>query len=347
MQSLKAAGAALLAWVIAAIWLDAPLAYLAPWVALLMVNATVYRSIVKGVRQLAAVVVGLLAATGAHLLVGDRTLTLASVLIVMTPLAYWRRFGDEGIYAATTAILVLTSGAPSAHQLVSRLLETGLGTLVGVGVNALIVPPVHLRGARRTIESVADELAGLLEGAATALRDTWRADTATEWLRKAERTCAHAEDAWTAIERGRESLWLNPRRPQAEDPDPDPAPALLPLEVVAKRTASLQRTLVDAFAAGMPEPGRELVALYCDVLDHCADTVRAFRCRHFETSWPPPAEDDALREADERLRERLRARRSGADGGSADEALCIPIDRLLSALDDLLTSEPASAAASR
>ncbi|MCO5993093.1 FUSC family protein [Actinoallomurus rhizosphaericola] len=345
MQSLKAAGAALLAWVIAALWLDAPLAYLAPWVALVMVNATVYRSIVKGVQQLVAVVVGLLAATGAYLLVGDRTLTLAIVLVVIMPLAYWRGFGDQGIYAATTAILVLTSGAPSAHQLVSRLLETGLGTLVGVGVNALIVPPVHLRGARRTIEAFADELAELLNGAAAALRETWQADTAGEWVRKADRTVAHAEDAWAAIERGRESLWLNPRRRRAEDPDP--TPALPPLEVVAKRTASLQRTLVDAFEAGMPEPDRELVALYCDVLDHCADSVRAFRCRHFETPWPPPAGDDALRETDERLRERLRARRSGADGGSADEALCIPIDRLLTALDDLLASESTPAEANR
>ncbi|MFL6056354.1 MAG: FUSC family protein [Actinoallomurus sp.] len=334
VQSLKAAGAALLAWVIAALLLGAPLAYLAPWVALVMVNATVYRSAVKGVQQVVAVVVGLLAATGGYLLVGDRTLTLALVLVVTTPLAYWREFGDQGIYGSTTAILVLTAGHPSVHQLVSRLLETGLGTIVGVSVNALILPPVHLRDARRVIESVAGELAEMLEGAAASLREGWSPDSANEWLRRAERNCVHVQEAWAAIERGRESLRLNPRRRRA-GPEPDPSPVLLPLEVVVKRTATLHRALVDAIEAGTPHPDPEFVASFCDALDHGADTVRAYRYRHLETSWPPSSGTGALRQAGDRLRERLDARRFHPDR-LPYEALCIPMDRLLTALDDLL-----------
>ncbi|GAA4609145.1 hypothetical protein GCM10023195_36580 [Actinoallomurus liliacearum] len=82
------------------------------------------------------------------------------------------------------------------------------------------------------------------------------------------------------------------------------------------------------------------------MLDHAADTVRAFRCRHFATPWSPPAGTDTLRETDGRLRDRLRARRSGPQGRAVDEALCIPIDRLLTALDDLL-AESASADTNR
>jgi hypothetical protein len=333
VQSLKAAGAALLAWVIAALLLGAPLAYLAPWVALVMVHATVYRSVVKGVQQVAAVVVGLLAATGGYLLVGDRTVTLALVLVVTTPLAYWREFGDQGIYGSTTAVLVLTAGDPSVHQLVSRLLETGLGTIVGVAVNALILPPVHLRNARRGIESVADELAEMLAGAAASLGEEWSADSANEWLRTAERASVRVQEAWAAIERGRESLRLNPRRRRV--PEPDPSPVLLPLEVVAKRTWTLHRALVDAIEAGTLRPDREFVAFFGDVLDHGADTVRAYRWCRLEAPWPPPSGTDALRKAGDRLGERLRARRLHPDG-LPYEALCIPLDRLLIALEDLL-----------
>jgi hypothetical protein len=340
IQSLKAAGAALLAWVIAALWLEAPMAYLAPWVALVMVHATVYRSVVKGVQQVVAVVVGLLAATGGYVLLGDRTLTLALVLVVTMPLAYWREFGDQGVYGSTTAILVLTSGDPSVHQLVSRLLETGLGTVVGVTVNTLILPPVHLRDARRSIESVADDLAELLDAAAASLRGTWDADVAQKWLRRAERTSARVEEAWAAIKWGRESLWLNPRRRRA-GADPDPSPVLLPLEVVTKQTSSLHRTLVDAIEAGMPEPDPDFLAFLCDVLDHGAETVRAYRCRYLGTPCPPPSGMGALRDAGDRLRERLRARMFRPDGRPTHEALCVPVDRLLSGLDDLLAESSA------
>ncbi|GAB3987507.1 hypothetical protein GCM10029978_106590 [Actinoallomurus acanthiterrae] len=341
IQSLKATAAALLAWVIAALWLEAPLAYLAPWVALVMVHATVYRSVVKAVQQLVAVVVGLLGATGGYVLLGDRTLTLALVLVVTVPLAYWREFGDQGIYGATTAMLVLTSGDPSLHQLFSRLLETGLGTVVGVTVNALVLPPVHLRDARRAIDSVAGELAEVLEGAAAALRETWDADAANECLRRAGRTSTRVEEAWAAIRWGHESLRLNPRRRMGDSPA-DPSPVLLPLEVVAKRTSTLHRARVDAIRAGMPDPDHEFVALCCDVLDHGADTVRTYRCHYLNAPWPPPAGRDALRDTNHRLRERLRARRSRSDGWLVYQPLSVPVDRLLASLDDLLTdSAPA------
>ena len=96
----------------------------------------------------------------------------------------------------------------------------------------------------------------------------------------------------------------------------------------------------------MPEPDRDFVALCCDVLDHGTDTVRTYRCHHLNAPGPPPADMDALRDTNDRLRERLRARRSGSDGWLVYQALSVPVDRLLAALDDLLTdSAPAKVSA--
>ncbi|GDY58514.1 hypothetical protein SVIO_091370 [Streptomyces violaceusniger] len=48
VQSLKAAGAATLAWAVSGWWLKDPVALMAPWVAVVLVQATVYRSLFKG-----------------------------------------------------------------------------------------------------------------------------------------------------------------------------------------------------------------------------------------------------------------------------------------------------------
>ncbi|MBC7267555.1 MAG: FUSC family protein, partial [Streptomyces sp.] len=45
VQSLKAAAAALLAWLVAREWLGDPMALMAPWVAVVLVQATVYSSL--------------------------------------------------------------------------------------------------------------------------------------------------------------------------------------------------------------------------------------------------------------------------------------------------------------
>ena len=113
-QSLKAAAAGVLAWVIASDWLNMPLAFLAPWVAVVMVDSTVYRSVIKSVQQLLTVVIAVFVATGGYLLIGNRTAALALVLVLTMPLANWRELGDPGIYGPLTAIFVLTSGQPTS-----------------------------------------------------------------------------------------------------------------------------------------------------------------------------------------------------------------------------------------
>ena len=54
MQAFKAALAACLAWAVAGWWLKAPMAFVAPWVAVMLVESTVYRSIAHGLQQVAA-----------------------------------------------------------------------------------------------------------------------------------------------------------------------------------------------------------------------------------------------------------------------------------------------------
>ncbi|TDB83109.1 hypothetical protein E1264_29780 [Actinomadura sp. KC216] len=335
VQSVKAAVAAVVAWVIARQWLEAPLPFIAAWVALLMVDATVYRSVVKGVQQLLAVVVGLVAATGAYTLAGDRTVALLIVLVLVMPLANWRKFGDQGVNAAVSALLVLTSGHPGVDEIVTRLGETALGAAVGIGLNAVVFPPVHLRDARDATAGVAGEIVALLEDVAAGLREDWNADDARLWLRRADRLHYRVEDAWSAIRRGQESVHLNLlRQPRHE---PDLSPVLLPLEVVVKQTEGICRTLADAATDGMPSAGPPFLALYADVLDHAAAVVNAYRGRHFGPAPPePPQILAAARRRNQELHDRLRRRTPPPDAWMVRGPLLIEVDRLLDHLANYL-----------
>ncbi len=76
----KAALAAWVAWAVAGWWLRAPVAFVAPWVAVVLVESTVYRSIAHGLQQLAAIAAGTVAATAVALLLHSTMAAMAVVL---------------------------------------------------------------------------------------------------------------------------------------------------------------------------------------------------------------------------------------------------------------------------
>lgn len=333
IQSVKAAAAAVIAWVIASDWLGAPLAFLAPWVALVMVESTVYRSVVKSVQQLLTVVAGVLAAAGGSLVTGNRTLALALALVVMMPLANWRDLGDQGIYGPLTAVFVLTTGQLGLGDLAQRLMETALGAGVGVIVNAAVLPPVHLRNAHAATMRVADEITGLLEEVAGGLRGELDHKETEQWLHRADGVRSLADDAWAAINWRRESILLNARQPRWARRDRDMSPVLLPLEVVAKQAQGICRTLVDAAKDGVPSPDPRFLAFYADVLDHGAAVVRAYRSRRSGAAGSADPQVAALaRQRNDQLHERLRSLQSQDEQWIIHAPLLIEVDRLLSGL---------------
>ncbi|MEU6936408.1 FUSC family protein, partial [Streptomyces rubiginosohelvolus] len=169
VQSLKAAAAAIAAWAVSGWWFQAPMALLAPWTAIAMVGSTVYQSVRTGVQQFAIIALGTLWASAAMAFTDDRTMAaMVLTLPFMMLLGNYRRFGSQGIYGATTALFVITGGVSSTSTVGHRLLETLIGAVIGLGVNAFILPPVHLRSVRdrlvRLVGETADVLGAMAEG---------------------------------------------------------------------------------------------------------------------------------------------------------------------------------------
>ncbi|GKQ33800.1 aromatic acid exporter family protein [Streptomyces sp. A012304] len=331
VQSLKATLAAVLAWLVGSVWLGDPMALMAPWVALVLVQTTVYGSLRQAAQQWTAICAGTLLASAAQALTGDTLGALALSVPLLMLLAHWPRFGDQGIYAATTAVFTLASGAVSVSAVGHRVGQAALGAVIGVVVNALVLPPVHLRDVRENLAALAREAGETLHAVAAGLADgEWDGTTADDWSRGAGRLERRCEGLRSARGWSRESLRLTT----------GPLRALhrVPLDVppewedgrwsrVAEHVTALTRTLAVAADDDRAPAPPEAAALrvYARLLELIGDACRAEADRFLRAG--PTALDGAGRadrgEAEMReLRARLQdSLRDHAGRGAAHTAV--------------------------
>ncbi|HET9381450.1 MAG TPA: aromatic acid exporter family protein [Streptomyces sp.] len=281
VQSLKAAGAALLAWVIADEWLRDPMALMAPWVALVLVQATVYGSLRRAGQQFGAICVGALLASALQLLTGETLVALALSVPALMLLANWPRFGDQGVYAVTTALFTLASGTVSGAAVGHRLGQAALGAVIGVAVNALVLPPVHLRDVQENLVGLARQAGDVLHEVAADLRHgDWDTTTAADWSYGAAGLERRLDGLRSARGWSRESLRLTQRWLHLVYR----APTTLPDEAEDERWSritghvrALVRTLVvaaDDSRTPMP-PGGEALHAYARLLELIGDACHA------------------------------------------------------------------------
>ncbi len=254
VQLLKTVLAGVLAWLVATEVFDLPQSFLAPWAALLVVHATVYRTFSGGARQVAGAVLGVLLAWAVGNLLGLDALAVAVVLSVGLVVGTHRLFGDEVGVVATTALIVLTTGFSDQHNmLVSRLLDTGIGIVVGLVVNLVVWPPLRRRTAIGALDSLDDDLGELLCDIGRGLETSFDDEDLALWAERTRQLDDSIERAWGLVRQARESARLNPRRTAAAVRDPSSWHDLLQhLEQASADTRSLTRTL--AHGASSAEP---------------------------------------------------------------------------------------------
>jgi uncharacterized membrane protein YgaE (UPF0421/DUF939 family) len=215
-QLAKTVGAAVVAWVLAVHVFGLSQAFMAPWAALLTVQATVFGTLRRGAQQAGASVLGVLIAFAGERVFGTDALALGA-----TVLAGMLIGAVPGLRApmttATTAVVVLTTGyIDRSGMLADRLLDTGIGIGVGLLVNLLVWPPLRDRAAARHIDVIDDRLGELLTRMADELADGCGSDRADDWIAYTDRLDADVDRAWRVIEEARESGRLNPRRAVAD-----------------------------------------------------------------------------------------------------------------------------------
>jgi uncharacterized membrane protein YgaE (UPF0421/DUF939 family) len=213
LQLVKTVLAAVVAWVLASQVLDLPQAFLAPWSALLVVHATVYRTFSRGLRQVGGAVLGVLLAWVVGNVLGFTTTAVTVLLVAGLVLGALRWFKEESTAVAATALIVLTTGYSTRDNLlVDRLLDTSIGIAVGLVVNLIVWPPLRDYAAARAIDAVDDEVGELLRDMAAALRGSCDQDTVAAWVGRTRDLDDEVDQAWALLRQARESSRFNPRR---------------------------------------------------------------------------------------------------------------------------------------
>ena len=330
VQLLKTALAAVLAWALAASVLDLPQPFLAPWAALLVVHATVYRTVSQGVQQVAATVTGVLLAAAVGHLLGLDTWAVAVLLVAGLLVGASPRFGAEATTVATTALVVLTTGYSDDAMLFSRLLDTAIGVAAGLTTNLLVWPPLMRRTVIASMDRIDDGIGELLADIGATLERGLAAARCEEWIERTRELDGDLDHAWSLVRQARESARMNPRRSAREVRDPQRWRELLyRMEQAVAEIRSMARTLareVDHQPHRDPRFAERWIPLLTDVGRAVAD-----------------ADADAIGEARKRLQAMIGD--PSIQGPPAPQwpvhgALIVNLRNILDAMDEVAAANP-------
>jgi hypothetical protein len=282
--------------------------FLAPLTALLVVQLTPVSLLTSGVQRVVSVVAGVALAVGFASLVGLNWWSLAILIAVSIMIGQVLRLGPNLLEVPISAMLVMGVGVRGAESAAwQRIAETLVGAGVGVLSNLLFPPRIASEDAGTALESLAEDVARLLETAADEVAEDVApgvlAERAARWLDDARVLTHHIPNVGTAVQRAEESRRLNLRALGTPDSGPDLRHGLEALEHSAVAVRSMFRSFVDVSRArasqgeGFEDDLRGAFAL---LLHDLAAGVRSFGRLVREEARPgqrPPEPDDELRQA--------------------------------------------------
>jgi hypothetical protein len=278
---LKAAVATVLAWQLAVHLLDSATPFYAPMAALLVVDRTMVRSLWASARRVAAVVVGMSIAWLVGSLVGVTWWSMVVVIFVALLIGRSQLLGDHGIQVPTMVLLsLITVNGTDTEFTYLTIVETVLGGVVGVAVNAVVLAPMHLDEPRDALRDLTSRLQDVVGEIAVGLREGWDAQQARRWYQHATDLHDRVPEVLRAVETGRESTrwnWRHRLRPARIDWDG----YVSTVEAVRRaqwQVAGIARTLVDAADDGdrHPSPTEGWLHSYAGVLEELGEAISHF-----------------------------------------------------------------------
>jgi hypothetical protein len=277
LRTAKTTLAAVLSFVIADLLDTSATPVLAPLTAILVVQLTMYETVLHGWERILSVLAGVLVAIGVASVVGLTWWSLGAVVALSLIVGRALRLGPHLLEVPISAMLVLA--VTNAEDLaIERVYETLIGSAVGVLVNLVIAPPLYVQPAGDALAELADRMAGVLRGLAGQLRESWSRSAADRWLEEARALGSEVARADLTLARAEQSARLNPRGRTVRRGRPRLRAALTGLEHVHVGIRGLARGLLDRTYfvpeqeqdRAYPPEARHALA---DVLDTAADAV--------------------------------------------------------------------------
>lgn len=212
LQVAKTGLAIALSWLAATALLQVEAPIFAAIAAVLVVLPSVNQSFERGIERSIGVIIGVLIAIGIQFLWGSSSWIILGATIFSLFLAWVLKVtAGTANQMAISSMLVLALGSTGGYA-VDRILETLLGCVIGIIVNALIVPPVQVEPARLALERLGAELAAAMDRLAGAVSEPRTSGELQALMIEARLLRPMEAAAKEAIAEGRDSLRMNPRR---------------------------------------------------------------------------------------------------------------------------------------
>lgn len=213
LMVVKAAVAGTLAWVFADRVVGSPTPSYAPMAAMLVVERTIARSVSGSLRRLVAVLLGMGLAAAIGLTLGLSWWTMLLALLVGLVISRAPVLGDHASMVPIMALLsLITAGGTDEDFTFITLLETLGGGLIGIAVNALVLPPTMVRTSQDEVRRVATDAYELLADMGRGLTGAWDTQDAQTWVERSQRLSDEAPVVLAAVDLGQESTLLHPQR---------------------------------------------------------------------------------------------------------------------------------------
>jgi uncharacterized membrane protein YgaE (UPF0421/DUF939 family) len=214
LLALKAAIAAGIAWWVAQLvpGVASQYPYYAPLGALVCMYPTVAGSARTGVQTLIGLGAGILLAFPVILLGHPSSFTVGIVVGLGVLLAGLPRLGAGRDWIPMAALFVLLLGGDNADGYsLGYSLQMLVGVGVGLTVNALVFPPLHLNGVVQSLEELRSALSGQLSDMGAALEESWPPEH-EEWASRQDRLAQLGAAARAAVQLADASRRGNLRR---------------------------------------------------------------------------------------------------------------------------------------
>lgn len=215
----KSTLAAAVSWAIAHDVMAAQSPAFAPFSAVLIMQVTVYQSLLQALRFLGAVAAGVALQGALGMLAGPTLLAFVLVTLAAMTIGRWRRLGSQGSQVATAAFFAFSTYVAASGnserltQLGQILLLVLIGCGTGVVVNVLVFPPMRYRNAEYGVRTLAHSLCDLLSDVYPALREgEVDAESTGHWRQRARHLGPIVGQAQASVHTAWESMFYNPRR---------------------------------------------------------------------------------------------------------------------------------------
>jgi uncharacterized membrane protein YgaE (UPF0421/DUF939 family) len=210
LQMLKTIAAAVGAWYAALLIVPGEKPIFAVMAAIIVVQPSVNQSIARALERSIGTILGVVVALAASMAFGAPAWLVILAISVAIVLGWAFKFTPAtSNQIAISAMLVIVIGAATPEYALHRIIETLVGVIVGLIINAAIVPPVALAPALNATATLTDHIASVLEDMGAVLtRKTSDAVIENIYLR-ARGLRDELNTARATVDRARESLRFN------------------------------------------------------------------------------------------------------------------------------------------